>query len=228
PTLSTHLFNNSIETEYSGIAFFVISTAYAVSSLAVGFWAAKTDKFLLTFVGLIFTAVGFAFIGPSNFIPLNTSFWLTCVAMAVIGISTSIAITPSFEVMLLHITDKGYSNDVNTYGLISGLWSSMWSLGDITGPAIGGLLAQHLGFPNAATIITALTAATAVSVVINFCCSKGNAEEESLIDKTSDESKSDKRGRLAMSERHQTFEFENHINQWKKEMNTQKSYGTSI
>lgn len=42
--------------------------------------------------------------------------------------------------------DNGYPDDVSTYGLVSGLWTSMTALGFFVGPTIGGFLDHAVGF----------------------------------------------------------------------------------
>lgn len=47
----------------------------------------------------------------------------------------------------------GYSDDISTYGLVSGLWTSMSALGYFIGPSVGGIAVDLSGFQWASLII---------------------------------------------------------------------------
>src|SRR5581483_11353335 len=48
-------------------------------------------------------------------------------------------------IRLFHIRALGYPDNVGTYGLVSGLWTSMVALGFFIGATSGGLLSHFLG-----------------------------------------------------------------------------------
>jgi MFS family permease len=45
--------------------------------------------------------------------------------------------------------DSGFEDNLSTYGLISGLWASSFSLGAFVGPSLAGVLFDAYGFQNA-------------------------------------------------------------------------------
>jgi len=51
--------------------------------------------------------------------------------------------------------NHGYADDISTYGMISGLWTSMTALGFFVGPSVGGFLLETVGFRNGSTFILA-------------------------------------------------------------------------
>lgn len=42
----------------------------------------------------------------------------------------------------------GFPDDMATYGLVSGLWASFFSLGAFVGPSVAGVLYDTVGFRN--------------------------------------------------------------------------------
>lgn len=56
-------------------------------------------------------------------------------------------------VLLRIFSAHGYSDDISTYGLVSGLWTSMSALGYFIGPSIGGIAVDLSGFQWASLII---------------------------------------------------------------------------
>lgn len=49
--------------------------------------------------------------------------------MIIIGIGFATAFIPTFEAILNQVTARGYADDVQTYSLVSGLWSSLFAMG---------------------------------------------------------------------------------------------------
>lgn len=62
-------------------------------------------------------------------------------------------------------------------GLVAGLWSSVYSLGEVIGPPMGGALFTNWGFPVACTAIAFLNFSMAVTIFLFYMC-KGEREEE--------------------------------------------------
>ena len=55
---------------------------------------------------------------------------LSTFGMVVIGVGFATAFIPTFEALLIQVTEKAqYPDDVRTYSLVSGLWSSLFAMG---------------------------------------------------------------------------------------------------
>lgn len=113
-----------------GFVFLLMSAAYAILSPITGWIASKMDnKFPLMICGLFLSSVGLSLLGPSGFVPLDPAVWLTSVAMVIMGLAYAVAFIPTFESILIFAVMNGFDDNVRTYSLVSGLWSSMYSLG---------------------------------------------------------------------------------------------------
>lgn len=60
----------------------------------------------------------------------------------------------------------GFSDGIETYGLISGLWTSTFALGAFIGPSVSGLLYDSVGFRKAVLFVIILQAVVGFIVVI--------------------------------------------------------------
>lgn len=130
PTVEPHFRQYGLGTHFVGFVFLLMSAAYAILSPIVGWIAGKIEnKFPLMIIGLIISAVGLALIGPSSFIGMEPSAGLSSVAMVIMGLAYAVAFIPTFECLLVFAIDHGFPDSVKTYSLVSGLWSSMYSLG---------------------------------------------------------------------------------------------------
>lgn len=50
----------------------------------------------------------------------------------------------------------GFPNSIETYGLVSGLWTSTFALGAFIGPSVAGILLDNIGFRNGSMFIILL------------------------------------------------------------------------
>lgn len=89
-------------------------------------------------------------------------------------------------VYLLRNSNGGFNDNLGTHSVVAGLWSSAYSLGEMLGPATGGFLLQHWGFPKASTAIAGLNLLFAITSGVYFfirssgsvICDSGTKEDE--------------------------------------------------
>lgn len=53
---------------------------------------------------------------------------------------------PPVTLLLCHYRASGFADDMSTYGMVSGLWASFFSLGAFVGPSVAGILYDTVGF----------------------------------------------------------------------------------
>lgn len=72
--------------------------------------------------------------------------------------------------MAWHFRAFGFPNNVETFGLVSGLWTSTFALGAFIGPSIAGFLYDQIGFRQASlfVLVTHLVVGALVTVFIMF------------------------------------------------------------
>ncbi|GIY94138.1 hypothetical protein CEXT_358261 [Caerostris extrusa] len=117
------------------------------------------NKYPIMIVGLSIVTLAMLLLGPSEFLPLNGSVWLSIVALTLLGFSFAAAYVPTFESMFIAAMNGGLEDDINTYSVVSGLWNSMYSLGEVTGPSLGGILSDFFTFPEASSLMAFCTLA---------------------------------------------------------------------
>lgn len=86
---------------------------------------------------------------------------------------------------------NGFEDGIETYGLISGLWTSVFAFGAFIGPSISGYLYDHTGFRNSVYFIIILHAIVAIIFILFMSCSnsprkmyKELSSEESIVGKS--------------------------------------------
>lgn len=169
PTIEPHFRQYGIQPEYVGLVFLTMSAAYAISSPISGWFAGKIeDKAPLMVIGLMATSIGYVLLGPSKFIGLEPTFWLSAVSMMILGLAYSLAFIPTFEYILEAVIDQGLPDDVKTYSLVSGLWSCVNSLGEVTGAGVGGIFMDYFSFTVGANSVAAWTMGVAFILLITY------------------------------------------------------------
>ena len=107
----------------------------------------------INFLGVTIITVAFFFLGPAPFLGLPT-LMPVCVATLVLhGCANGSVLVSSFCISQNEAIANGFSNNINTCGLVSGLWSSTFAFGAFVGPSAAGILLDHFGFPWATMFI---------------------------------------------------------------------------
>lgn len=132
PTLQKHLQSLGQSEVVGSLEFFLYSFFYMISTPLVGRMSDRigTNFFFIIFLGHALDAIGFLLVGPASFATfLSSNLIYTSVGLAVMGFSIGVALIPSFDGILQSARQQGISDNLHTYGKVSGLWTCMFSLG---------------------------------------------------------------------------------------------------
>nr|XP_055120350.1 MFS-type transporter SLC18B1 isoform X2 [Symphalangus syndactylus] len=155
PTLSLFVLEKfNLPAGYVGLVFLGLALSYAISSPLFGLLSDKMPplrKWLLVFGNLI-TAGCYMLLGPVPILHIKSQLWLLVLILVVNGISAGMSIIPTFPEILSCAHENGFEEGLSTLGLVSGLFSAMWSIGAFIGPTLGGFLYEKIGFEWAAAI----------------------------------------------------------------------------
>uniref|UniRef100_A0A8C3XK78 Major facilitator superfamily (MFS) profile domain-containing protein n=1 Tax=Chelydra serpentina TaxID=8475 RepID=A0A8C3XK78_CHESE len=139
---------------YVGLVFLGLALSYSLSSPLLGFLSDKMPhlrKWFLVFGGLL-TALSFFLLGPAPVLHIESKLWMFVLMLVLTGFSLGMSAIPLFPEMLQCAYENGFEEGLSVLGLVSGLFSAMWSVGAFVGPTLGGFLNERLGFEWAAAI----------------------------------------------------------------------------
>lgn len=71
--------------------------------------------------------------------------------------------------MLVVCREGGCEDTLGTYGLVAGTWSCLYSLGEVIGPFLGGLLLEQCGFPWAVSSVAGLCVGLSGALAVTSC-----------------------------------------------------------
>ncbi|XP_029169768.1 MFS-type transporter SLC18B1-like [Nylanderia fulva] len=156
-TLEPHLRQFNLSPVVLGLMFVINGGTYAMTAPA---WGWLCDKYchpkVVTITGCVLVMIGFSLVGPAPFIPWSIEIWMPITGLVIHGLGMSAQLVASFTDALQTSISYGFPNSLETYGLISGLWTSTFALGAFIGPSIAGILMDNIGFRNASMFIVLL------------------------------------------------------------------------
>ncbi|XP_015365158.1 PREDICTED: MFS-type transporter SLC18B1-like [Diuraphis noxia] len=166
-TLEPHLRQFKLSPMILGLMFVINGGTYA---LTAPWWGWLCDKVLpakvVTLLGCIILMIGFSLIGPVPFLDRPTEFSVTVLGLVMHGMGIGAQLVASFTDALRTAIQHGFANNLETYGLISGLWTSTFALGAFIGPSIAGVLYDIVGFGTATLFVIVLSAVVGVAVTL--------------------------------------------------------------
>lgn len=123
--------------------------------------------------------------------PFETNLIAVCIGLVFHGMGIAFLLVSTFTDALRTSIFNGFEDGIETYGLISGLWTSVFAFGAFIGPSISGYLFDNFGFRNSVYFIIVLHAIVAVIFIFYTACSspprkmyKELKEEDKIIGKS--------------------------------------------
>ncbi|XP_066525073.1 MFS-type transporter SLC18B1 isoform X2 [Hoplias malabaricus] len=160
----------NLSTGSVGLLMIGVSLPYGAASPIFGIISDKFPsirRWMMVFGGMS-TAVSFCLLGPVPVLLIKSQLWITVVMLVVIGFSLCITCIPTFAEMLVCAYENDFEDGLSTLGLVSGLYSAVWSAGMFFGPTIGGYITQKLNFEWSAGVQGALAFLAAFLQTIYF------------------------------------------------------------
>merc|ERR1712080_154588 len=106
--------------------------------------------------------------GPLPFMPFGKSKGLIIFTLVLQGIGLGAQVVSGFADAHRQAILNGFPDTIDTYGLISGLWTSVFALGAFIGPTLAGIMFDAVGFPWACMLIVGNQLVVMVPLAIFF------------------------------------------------------------
>ncbi|XP_055028124.2 MFS-type transporter SLC18B1 isoform X1 [Misgurnus anguillicaudatus] len=153
-----------------GLLMIGLSLPYGAASPAFGIISDKYPSFRkwMMVIGGMATSVSFCLLGPLPVFHVESHLWLTVLMLVVVGFSVCMTCIPTYAEMIVCAHEYGFEEGLSTLGLVSGLFSAVWSAGMFFGPTVGGYVTQALNFEWSAGVQGGLAFLAALFQVIYF------------------------------------------------------------
>lgn len=170
-TLEPHIRPLNLSPLQIGLMFVLNGLSYAVSAPV---WGRLCDKCLpergATTIGSLIVVVAFVLVGPCPLLPLENSLSLCITALVIHGVGFGAQLVATFSGSHKDALAAGLPDDITTYGLVSGLWTSSFALGAFIGPSIAGVLFDSVGFGWGTSLVASLHLIVAFVTICSCCC----------------------------------------------------------
>ncbi|KAF6035613.1 SLC18B1 [Bugula neritina] len=137
-----------------GLMFAVTAVTYAIIAPLIGYISDKGLQGSLAVIGSVIMTIALLLFGPNpwleTFIP--TSIPETVVALILFGVGASGLMIPLFPLLHRMARSGGLPDNLQTFGLVSGLFTSGFSLGAFLGPTLAGYLVNQYEFAWACSV----------------------------------------------------------------------------
>lgn len=149
--VSEHLLSLGLSIPSVGLAFAAGPLCYTVCCYI---YSRKLKSLNMTRVfqaGLVTGSLAALLFGPPY--PLPESVVSVIVGMTIVGLASASTFVPALPHMLQAVTALGFSLDDKLNDVLSSLTSGAFSLGELLGPLVGGLLLTCMDFRNMVTVV---------------------------------------------------------------------------
>ncbi|XP_044751542.1 MFS-type transporter SLC18B1-like [Coccinella septempunctata] len=170
PTLEPHLRPFNLDAGRIGLIFLLLSAMYGIFCPGWGWLSDKLDTYWwIMSVGLLINFFCLMCLGPSPVLHfLTNTIWLNIVSLSTLGVSVAMAQMPTYRSLLDSAMVGGFTETIGTHSLIAGLWSCVYSMGEVIGPIAGGALMENYGFPVTSTVFAVANLVTSILVTLFF------------------------------------------------------------
>ncbi|CAI6348688.1 unnamed protein product [Macrosiphum euphorbiae] len=185
-TLEPHIRGFGLSSVEVGFMFIISGGTYALIVPVVGYvYDTGLNPKKIMIIGTILTVVSFSMVGPAPFMPIEKSMLWVVIGLVIQGIALGMICVPTFVDSMTAAFQSGFPNDIHTYGLFSGIWTSSFALGAFLGPSIAGVLYDMVGFENGTYFEISLHVVLGVMLTF-FVCLEQRPSDKSVVNGISD------------------------------------------
>jgi len=152
-TLEPHLRDYKMNAVEVGAMFVINGGVYGVAAPVFGWLCDRYSPKKIAFLGAFLMVISFALMGPLPFLQIEKSKALIIFSLVLQGLGLAAQVVSGFADAHRQAINNGFPDTIDTYGLISGIWTSVFALGAFVGPSLAGVLYDEVGFAWATMLI---------------------------------------------------------------------------
>lgn len=174
-TLEPHMREFNLSPLLVGSMFVINGACYGISAPLWGYVCDRKPPTVVMACGAVCILMTFSIIGPLPFFPFQKSLGLIIGALVLQGIGLGAQVVSGFAESHKQAIASGFPDNIDTHGLISGLWTSVFALGAFVGPTLAGILFDAVGFPWATVFVIVAELAAVAALFIGCMRSRSAA-----------------------------------------------------
>jgi len=170
-TLEPHMRTQfHLSTMMVGVMFMINGGMYAVSAPCWG-WLCDNciNPTIVIMAGSFLVTISFSIIGPLPIFHVKAIYEVCILGLVLHGIGFGAEVVSGFVLAHKGALSAGFPDNLSTYGIISGLWTSTFALGACVGPSVAGFLVDISNFRSASVFVVIIhTALLLVAILFLF------------------------------------------------------------
>ncbi|KAL7637562.1 UNVERIFIED_CONTAM: hypothetical protein RMT77_012290 [Armadillidium vulgare] len=180
-SVEPHLRILNLSPSVISLIFSLFGFSYFISSLLVGNLCDRgKPPQILWSIGAFISCISFICFGPAPYLKISLNIPLSCFCFIIYGIGMSVMIIPPFCYQHKVTLKMGFPDDIRTYGFVSSIFQSVYSIGLMSGTIVGGILIETIGLPWGLHILTLFyTLLIIVTILYDFIYKKNDLLNQS-------------------------------------------------
>merc|ERR1711976_70393 len=177
-----------------GALFMVVGGTYGLSLPLWGYLCdsqlTKNSPKFVEVIGAVLIGSGFLVLGPFKYFPFHKSLVTIIIGMTIHGFGLGASVVGGFSDAHKSAIKCGFPDTIDTYGLVSGLWTSVFAFGAFVGPTFGGVLYDAVTFRWAIFLIVIgelLSLISLVAYLVYELCLSNKPEYTRMMSGASDQ-----------------------------------------
>jgi len=167
-TLEPHMRTQfHLSTMMVGVMFMINGGMYAVSAPCWG-WLCDNcvNPTIIIMAGSSLVTISFSLIGPLPIFHMENIYEVCILGLVLHGLGFGAEVVSGFVLAHKGALNAGFPDNLSTYGLISGLWTSTFALGACVGPSVAGFLVDSSNFRSASLFVVIIHAALLLVAIL--------------------------------------------------------------
>jgi len=156
-----------------GALFMVVGGTYGLSLPVWGYLCdsqlTRNSPKFVEVIGAILITSGFLVLGPFKYLPITKSLATIIIGMTIHGFGLGASVVGGFSDAHKSAIKSGFPDTIDTYGLVSGLWTSVFAFGAFVGPTFGGILYDAVTF-RWAIFLVVVAELLALAGLVSYLC----------------------------------------------------------
>ena len=159
---------------------------YGLAAPVFGMVCDRYSPRFVALIGAVFLSISFALMGPLPFLGISKSIAMIKFTLVLQGIGQASQLVSGFAIAQRQAAHNGLPESIDTYGQISGLFTSVFALGAFVGPTLGGVLFDSVGFAWACMFIIGNQLLVIVLLVGLYLCAIYKSRKNDITREASD------------------------------------------
>ncbi|XP_042147294.1 MFS-type transporter SLC18B1 [Ixodes scapularis] len=156
PTLEPNLKEFHLRSSRIGTIYMVQFASYCIGCIIAGIVCHFKKSAFYAFLGIVFAALAYVFLGPAVFIEHRRKLWMVYMSQVLTGLGMSAQFIGGYSHVIKLVLERGYPDNMRTSSFISSSIFTFLVIGAIITPPVAGYVVGTYGYRTGCTAMFTL------------------------------------------------------------------------